>query len=85
MSGVYPFDLQLRKVDVNKQLEKFLTEAEQIHKELKKNNVKALVYGSVGIFYHVKNNNLAVELMKLYRKGGVHDINMIVKKETFRL
>jgi hypothetical protein len=47
--------------------------------------VKALVYGSVGIFYHVKNNNLAVELMKLYRKGGVHDINMIVKKETFRL
>ena len=82
MSGVYPFDLQLRKVDVNKQLEKFLTEAEQIHKELKKNNVKALVYGSVGIFYHVKNNNLAVELMKLYRRGGVQDINMIVKKEN---
>lgn len=82
MSEISPFDLQLRKIDVVKQLEKYLEEAKKIYTACNKEGVKLLLYGSVAIYNTVKENKTAVDLLKLYRRNGVQDINFIVKPES---
>ncbi|BCU68826.1 hypothetical protein [Stygiolobus caldivivus] len=82
MSEISPFDLQLRKVDVIKQLDKSLDEAKRIYDACSKEGVKLLLYGSVGIYSNVKENKIAVELLRLYRRNGIQDINFIVKPES---
>ena len=82
MSGISPFDLQLRKVNVAEQLEKYLNEARKIYDACVKEGVKLLLYGSVGIYSVVKENKLAKELITLYRRNGVQDINFMVRPES---
>jgi len=83
MSGITPFDIsQIKKINLEKIFEEYLNEAKRIIDELKKEGGKALVYGSVGIYHYVKDVPLAVEFMKLYRRQGVQDINILVKKDS---
>jgi len=81
MSGITPFDIQTRKVNVEKIFQEDLNEAMKIYDACKKEGVKPLLYGSIAVYYHVKDNKLASEIIKLYRRGGPQDINFLVRPE----
>ncbi|MEM0104872.1 MAG: hypothetical protein QW743_08660 [Candidatus Methanomethylicia archaeon] len=82
MSGITPFDIsQMKKIKLEEIFEAYLKEAKKIHDECEKEGVKLLLYGSVAIYDTVKSNKDAIDLMKLYRRQGVNDINMLIKKE----
>jgi len=82
MSGITPFDLsQMKKIKLEEVFESYLNEAKSIYESCKKEGVKLLLYGSVAIYDTVKSNKDAIDLMKLYRKQGIQDINILVKKE----
>lgn len=81
MSGITPFDIQTRKVDVNKMFEDYLTEARRIDDACKKENVRVLLYGSIGVYHKVKDNSLASQIIQLYRRSGPQDINFLVRSE----
>ncbi|BFH73939.1 hypothetical protein SJAV_18830 [Sulfurisphaera javensis] len=80
MSGITPFDLQTRKTDVNKMFEDYLVEAERIYNACKKDGVKALLYGSIAVYYKVKDNPLSKQIIQLYRRNGPQDINFLVRQ-----
>ncbi len=80
MSGLTPFDVTTRK-DIEKTFNELLAEARNIYEEAKKAGVKLLLYGSVAFYYKVKENKVAVELLKLYRKSEDIDINFLVRPE----
>ncbi len=82
MSGVTPFDLALRKVDVEKTFAELLAEARKIYNDAKKENIKLLLYGSVAFYDKVKENRLGVDLLKLYRRTEDIDVNFLVKSES---
>jgi hypothetical protein len=83
MSGITPFDMmQIKKMNLEKTFEEYLNEANKIISEVSKENGKALLYGSVGIYHYVKDIPLAVEFMKLYRRHGIQDINILVRRDS---
>lgn len=81
MSGISPFDAQLRKIDVNKMFNDYLSDAEKIYEKCKEKGMVALLYGSIAVYYKVKDNKLSSDIMKLYRRSGPQDINFIVRTE----
>ena len=40
-----------------------------------------MLYGSIAVYYHVKDHKLASDIIKLYRRGGPQDINFLVRPE----
>ncbi|NON62193.1 hypothetical protein HLB03_05710, partial [Acidianus sp. DSM 29099] len=81
MSSVPSFNLPQEKVSFDVKCKEYLKLWLELKKELDAKNVKALVYGSVGIFYRLSSVDDAVELMKLYRKNGPQDMNVIVMEK----
>ncbi|MCH1771930.1 MULTISPECIES: hypothetical protein [Metallosphaera] len=79
MSGITPFDVSQQKgIKFESISLEYLKLYERIYSELKKRDGKALLYGSIGIFHRVGDIKEAVELLKLYRKSGPQDVNVLV-------
>ncbi|BCS93166.1 hypothetical protein [Metallosphaera javensis (ex Sakai et al. 2022)] len=79
MSGITPFDVSQQKgIKFESISLEYLKLYEKIYSELKARGGKALIYGSLGIFHRVGDLQEAVELLKLYRKAGPQDINILV-------
>ncbi|EHP70059.1 hypothetical protein MetMK1DRAFT_00005610 [Metallosphaera yellowstonensis MK1] len=88
MSGITPFDVsQQRKVPFESVAQEYLKLYDRIYSSLKESGAKILLYGSIGIYHRVKDSKDSVELLKLYRRNGPQDMNVILptsSRERFK-
>lgn len=82
MSGIIPSGTSQKKVSFENLAEEYLKLWNGIQGELKNNNVKALVYGSIALYAKFKDLPESLELIKLGRKNGPQDLNVLVKVDS---
>lgn len=70
-----------KKINFDAIVKDYLKIWQEIHKNLKKEGVKALIYGSIGLYYRLSDIPEALELIKGVRKMGPQDINVLVREK----
>ncbi|AWR95567.1 hypothetical protein [Acidianus brierleyi] len=78
MSNISPTGISEKKISFEEIISEYLKIWKNIYNELEKNNIKALIYGSVAIYYKLSNLPEAIDLIKSNRKNGPQDLNVIV-------
>jgi hypothetical protein len=77
MSNIPP-GISEKKISFEETMAEYLKIWKNIYTELEKNDVKALIYGSVALYYKLNDIPEAVDLIKSNRKNGPQDLNVIV-------
>jgi len=78
MSDIVSPGISQKKVSFEEIMSEYLKIWKNTYEELRKNDIKALIYGSVALYYKLSDLPEAVELIKSNRKNGPQDLNVIV-------
>jgi hypothetical protein len=73
-----PISSPQKKVNFENLARDYLKIWDNIYTELKRRNSKALIYGSIALYYRLMNSRDSIELLKLGRNNGPQDLNVLV-------
>ncbi|ARM75340.1 hypothetical protein [Acidianus manzaensis] len=74
-------NFQAKKIEFEQISQEYIKIWSDANKRLNKEGVKALIYGSIGLYYRLKDLSEAVKLIKDVRKEGPQDLNVIVREK----